>query len=52
MASEIDDLKEHYDRYWAVTLEHLQRLSAAGHRNLDESRRRLGARAEGRHTES
>jgi uncharacterized damage-inducible protein DinB len=27
MASEIDDLREHYDRYRAVTLEHLQRLS-------------------------
>jgi hypothetical protein len=27
MASEIDDLRGHYDRYRAVTLEHLQRLS-------------------------
>jgi uncharacterized damage-inducible protein DinB len=27
MASEIDDLREHYNRYRAVTLEHLQRLS-------------------------
>lgn len=27
MASEIDDLREHYSRYRAVTLEHLQRLS-------------------------
>src|SRR5262249_32813903 len=27
MASEIDVLREHYDRYRAVTLEHLQRLS-------------------------
>lgn len=27
MASEVDDLRGHYDRYRAVTLEHLQRLS-------------------------
>jgi uncharacterized damage-inducible protein DinB len=27
MASEVDDLREHYERYRAVTLEHLQRLS-------------------------
>lgn len=27
MASEIDDLREHYDRYRAVTLKHLEHLS-------------------------
>src|SRR4030095_15984962 len=27
MVSEIDDLREHYDRYRAVTLVHLERLS-------------------------